>query len=221
LEDAGTLIGIVIAIVAMGFGRLLQVRTTKRRMAKVQALAIAAAPEGEQMRVAGVVHAVDPVITAQISQRACVVCEIRIETFDEGWWPLVVTRTGVVFAIDDGSGHVLVDPADAELAIEASVTSHEVREADLTAQERALLAEHGLVGHGEGDPAKRKKIQEDLIRFRESVILVGARIAVVGAGIGEADEQSQGYREIAMRLRFSASKRSPLLITDDAKLAGA
>jgi hypothetical protein len=215
--DPATVVGVLLALALLGLGRLMQLQHLKRRIARVDRLALADASEGQKLRFAGAVRAIEPVITAPISGRSCVLCELRIETRDEDWWPLEIVRTGVAFGIEDGTGHAVVDPANAELALTPSVTSHEVREADLTAEERRVLADLGLFG--DGNPAKRRKLRENLIRFRESVVLVGARIAVVGAGMSEADDIASGYRETATRLRFAASAQSPLLITDDAKLA--
>src|SRR5207248_4101663 len=100
------------------------------------------------------------------------------------------TETRLVpFALEDGTGRAIVDPAFAKIALDFDSRSTSGTLDDPNESERAFLERHGETGRG--------WIFNKKLRYREACIEVGETIAVLGAGTREPDPQAapSGYRD--------------------------
>ncbi len=109
----------------------------------------------------------------------------------------------VAFAIDDGTGRALIDPTGAKIKV--VVSERQMILGAPTARQGALLAHHGISG------------QHSL--FREGVLVIGMRVAVIGRAVREPDPdgaaRASGYRgDAPTRLRLGGSVEHPLEIRD-------
>ena len=195
----------------------------RRRASAVPQFSIRDLPEGQPGRLAGMVAAVGPVLTAPVSGRACVYYEVAVrrhrglETTDwlEFEHQVLAETRSVRFALDDGTGRTIIDPSHVELLIGCDV-DHWYHPGDPeTAAEEALLARHTY--------APRGLLFAKRLRFTESIIEVGERIAVVGIATREPDPDappSPEYRGApATRPRLTGTVRHPIFLSDEPALA--
>jgi E3 ubiquitin ligase len=146
-------------------------------------------------------------LTAPLSGRRCVYYAVVVSHHQGRQWNTVVNeRRGTSFAVADGTGRAIIDPANAELALcfdESERTDWLDR--PTPAQEK-ILARHGITSTGWLFPKT--------LRFEEAVVEVGDVVSVIGAGIREPDLASQretDYRSnAAMQLRMTSSAAAPL-----------
>jgi hypothetical protein len=162
-------------------------------------------PEAEIARVAGVVDGGERVLEAPLTGRTCVYYAVRLHGSK---LDLATDTERVSFAIRDGTGRALIDPADAQIDV-AEDHVIDVKSSKLAdPRHLALLARHNINPHGWMFPVH--------LQFHETVIAVGSRIAVGGACVREPDpdeDPAADYRGAPpTRLRFAASAHAPLLI---------
>jgi len=191
------------------------VRLLRERMIKTERRQIAAVSEGAAARVVGAVRPGET-LTAPLSGRTCVLYEAIVEEQRSNgktshWHQVIREVRGVPFAIEDGSGHALVDPTHAQLLIEKDSTSRSGSFDDATEVEASFLARHGISSKG--------WFFNKAMRYREGVLEVGETVAVVGLAVREPDPDGaarmSGYREgPPTRLRLSGSAQAPLAISD-------
>lgn len=184
----------------------------KRTLRAARPWPIAELPEDTLGRVIGRAAQLDGVLTAPITGRTCVFYVVEVlEKRGKSHATLIREETGVPFVLTDDSGRAIVDPTGAKLALttDASTTSGSLD--DATPVEEAFLARHGKSSRG--------WVFNKVLTYREAIVEVGERVAILGAGVREPDPDAgpgEGYRGgPPTRLRLTSSSRYPLLISDD------
>jgi hypothetical protein len=168
------------------------------------------AAEGVPVHVAGVV-APGPTTPSPVSGRPCVYWQLSLHAGWSWWFASARAEAGVVFRVDDGTAHALVEPRLAQVALAVDRLGHSGR--DLSETElRALFVRCG-----------RTETLPGRIWFREAVLVPGDRVHVLGAGVREPDEErvaaADGLRGGApTRLRVRGAAGVPFLIGDDPRL---
>lgn len=185
----------------------------KRTLRSERVWPIGELPEDTLGRVIGEAQPVDRVLQSPLTGRPCVYYVARVEECSSqgNWIPKFEEADGVPFLLTDPSGHAIVDPSSATIALTFDSDSRSGTFDDPTPAEAAFLAKVG--GEGKGWLLNKK------LRYTEAVIEPGERIAVLGSGIREPDphgKRAEGYRSAApTRLRLTSSPRHPLAISDD------
>lgn len=185
--------------------RRLERRRARKELGALPALE-AGTPDGAQVKVTGVVRAIEP-LTAPLSGRACVVFRARAEIPTSGGanYPAPIQKRFELlelspFAIDRGTdGTVLVDG------------SHALLDLPVVTETIPELCEKFLVGRGltVRDAASA--------RFEETILEAGMTITVTGLLQHDvATEPSQGERDFraehAPTLRLTGNEHHPLAI---------
>jgi hypothetical protein len=197
-----------------------QLRARLLRTARSQAAAV---ESGALVKVSGRVVARARPLAAPISGRPCVLYVVEAgEGFrDPGplalkapWSSLPLETRAAEFAVDDGSGTVLVQPAGAEACLQFRDGDWRLEAA---AAHRDFLAARGRASPPfDDDPRGRPR----LLHFRETTLGDGDRVTVLGVAAREADPvpdaPSVPYRGTPQRCVFRATK-SPLLIVQTAR----
>jgi len=174
-------------------------------------VSIAEAPEGEVVRLQGRVVAGET-LEAPLTGRRCVYYFAIVEEESGGdWRERAREYDGVPFAIDDGSGRAIVDPANARVDVDLDRASRSGTFDEPTPRETAFLERHGLRGTG--------WIFNKNLRYREGVFEVGEPIAILCQPVREPDPDAAarvgGYRNAApTRLRIGGSADHPILLSD-------
>jgi hypothetical protein len=184
----------------------------KRTLRDVKVWPIGELPENTLGRVIGEAQPVDRVLRSPLTGRPCVFYVARVEEDNRGsWTPLFTERESVPFLLADPSGHAIVDPSCADVALTFDRDSRSGTFDDPTPSQEAFLEKHGHVGKG--------WIFNKKLRYVEAVIEPGERVAILGSGIREPDPKglpSEGYRSAPpTRLRLTSSPQYPLAISDD------
>jgi hypothetical protein len=118
------------------------------------------------------------------------------------WMRRVDEQHGMPFLIEDATGYAIVDP------LAADISTRDLRFLPALFPDRIL------------DPylVKHQIYDKRFVRVLERRIVPGQEICVMGTAIGERNTLAappDGYRsERASLLRFSGSKRFPLVISD-------
>jgi hypothetical protein len=189
---------------------------TVRKLRNAQSFPIGQLPEGKAGRVIGDAHPLAETLTAPLTGRACVYYIAKVEqhhsTGKSSYWKtLVKEERGVPFVLDDGTGRAIVDPTSAEIALDFDSKSTSGTFDDADEIERAFLERHHQTSQG--------WVFNKRLRYREAVIHVGERIAVLGEGVREPDPDaapSGDYRGAPpTRLRLTSNPRFPLVISDN------
>lgn len=154
---------------------------------------IAQLGHGDRARVIGRVRPYGTV-PSPIQLRPCVYWQVTIWIDGAN---VLTQQGGIPFFVDDSSGRVRVDPADAQVSLVDDA------EGDIDTRVAAFVAQCGLVPRAG-------------MRFREATITAGETVAVWGASVREPDPTGTGggYREAPTGLRISAWRDVPLLISD-------
>jgi hypothetical protein len=164
-------------------------------------------------RVVGRAVAGDEPLMAPLSGRACVYyyahCEEERSTTagrghtSSSWETIRACESSVPFTITDGTGQAVVVPVGAWIMISTVTGPFDV------ARRRSFLA--GVSNPAAGD-----------LRFREGVIVEGDVVTVLGEGKPEPADpaQSSPYRGAPVRIRFEATPRCRVIISDDPKTTG-
>lgn len=215
-------------------GSELRLRRTLRRAPR---WSLATLPEDTFGRVTGAAHPFEgQQLTAPLTGRPCVyfIAIVEQRGARDGnhvrWTRLALERRSVRFVIEDGGHRAIVDPRRARvtldfdhartterlpLALRSPAPPQDAGGPAITTEDSRqgeFLARHHLVNRD------WSKLIE--LRYREAVIEVGERIAVLGSGIREPDLEARpdgdAYRAAGgTRLRMTGSRRYPLVISDD------
>lgn len=170
-------------------------------------------PENEFARVTGRVEPLDSrVLEAPLSGRICAYYSLVVLERHRSVRELATEQQGIPFVLAAGTQHAVIDLDHARIS---SGYDHkrDVRELrELDDRQRAILGHHDLFVH-------HSFLNRELL-FREAVLAVGEQIVIFGAGMREpapeVPEGERGYRDgLAMRLRFTGTRRFPLVISDD------
>ena len=199
-------------------------RRLRRRMRQARLVPLIDAPEDTLVRVVGTVRPLaGRVLEAPLSGRLCVYYAVEVLASAAASTPtdplpvlganvIASEQDGVAFVLDDGHARAVVDPAHATIAAAFDHVSTSAAAFDASPEQRELLIRHDLV--------RRNWWNTTRVIYREAVIELDGRIAVVGAGTREADPAAAPtglYRDgAAQRLRLTGTARFPLMITDDA-----
>jgi len=159
--------------------------------------------EGHHARVSGTVRAVGSTIVAPFSGRACVAFYVRVEgqigPRGSSMRVKLAEQGGILFAIEDASGHAIVDPQHAKLVLKLDANAIVT---ETSAPANAFAERHRLV------------ISHGLLHYYEGVIEVGEQVSVLGAGTRVPDPEAPPYRgDPAMVFRLAGSADSPIEIT--------
>jgi hypothetical protein len=188
---------------------------TVRKLRNATSVAIGELAEGQAGRVIGEAFPIGVTLQGPLTGRACVYYIAKVEQHHSTgrssyWKTLVEEERGVPFALTDGTGRAIVDPTSAEIALDFDSKSTSGTFDDANEIERAFLERHHQSSQG--------WVFNKRLRYREAVIHVGERIAVLGEGVREADPDaapSGDYRGAPpTRLRLTSTARFPLVISD-------
>jgi len=179
----------------------------RRKLARLPRSSLGVLQENTLARVIGTVKRLEHTVVAPISGETCVFYKIQVDFKGPAGWKTVIQEAhGTPFLIEDDTAYAIIDP------LAANITTHHLRFFPADRPDPFLdrfLARHRI----------RHK---HALRCHEMRIELGATITVLGSGIGERDPlaaQPEGYRaERTTCLRFSGSKKYPLVISDDPSL---
>jgi len=168
----------------------------------------------ETVKVVGRLEMIVEPLIAPMSRRPCAFWEVVVEEVvgagaGAAWVTRVSQSRGVDFDVRDESGRVRVElggvaPASAMVPDREFITGLRV----------------GAPGPKAQEWLRRRKISLDNVRYRESILAAGERVAVVGTAHRERDPDavaSGAYRDAAPT-RWVL--RGPLAVTDDPRLIG-
>jgi E3 ubiquitin ligase len=185
----------------------------KRRLRAARVWKIGELPESTLGRVIGKAEAIDQALAAPLTGRPCVCYVATVEqrgTASDYWKTIISESRGVTFRLVDDTGHAIVDPTSAKIALTFDDNKWSGISQDATEAEEAFLAKHG---HGSQGWVFNKSL-----RYHEAVIELGETVAVLGSGVREFDPTAlppEGYRSPPRtRLRLTSSARYPLIISD-------
>jgi hypothetical protein len=194
-------------------------KSLRRRLRAAAPASIAELREGLHCRISGTVRALDQVtLEAPLSGLPCVaylleVVEDRVTAGPMGTDRdlVVYDRRAVPFLLIDGDHRAVIDPDHAQILLRSETELVARSPVELNARARAVLARFV--------PERTDWNRTTRIRFRESIVEVGERVAIAGVGKREADPLGggeRGYRDqIQQRLRFTGTAQLPLLIGRD------
>jgi hypothetical protein len=197
-------------------------RKLRRVLSKAPRVSIAEACEGEAVRLDGRVADGETLI-APLTGRRCVFYVAVIEEapakLGGDWAELARETRGVPFTVDDGTGRLIVDPAEAQIdvVLDSDTASGPLNDPD--AIEVAFLKRHNVKSTG--------WLFNRSLRYREGVFEIGEPIAVMCCPIRELDPDAAshatgGYRDAApTRLRVGGSPEHPILLSDASVITGA
>jgi hypothetical protein len=193
---------------------------TKRQLRKLVRTPIKDVRDASVARVVGRLKFLDVPLTAPLSGRKCAYYSVVVEEYRGGgrsgrWVEIIREEKAQDFLLSDGTGHALVHMTGATVAItrDASFTSGTFH--DATEVLEAFLNKHGMKSKG--------WVLNKGLRYTEGVLEIGEDIAVGGFSKREPDPDPSAvgdvYRESPMRLVFSASVESALLVSDASEAA--
>ena len=216
--DPGTLyvvVGIVfVTAIAIGW-YFSAANRLKRELRGARRYSLAELPEETRGRVVGSAQQLDYTLEAPLTGRACLYYVATVEqhqsTGRSSYWKTIIREEqGVPFVLSDGTGHAIVDPRAAKVALDVDSRGNSGTFDSPTERESAFLARHGTTAQG--------LILSKRLRYREAVIAVGETVAILGSGVREPDPTAPpqaAYRgDQPTRLRMTSSPRFPLLISD-------
>jgi hypothetical protein len=174
-------------------------------------------PESTPGRIVGRVQLLGEPLIAPLSKRRCVLYIVRVEEGQDRmsmraseWTTIIREEKSVAFAMADGTGRAIIDPANAQLALDFDHHGSSGMGDDPSEMEAELLAQHGESPQG--------SMFNRTLRYSEAVIGVDDEVAVLGAGVREPDPDAppaDAYRgDQPTRLRLTSSPRYPLVISD-------
>lgn len=188
----------------------------KRQLRAARPWPIAELPEDTLGKITGQARVLGGTLVGPLTGRACLyyvatVQERRSNGRSSYWRTIISESAGVPFMLEDGTGRALVDPTNADVALEFDGNSSSGTFHDADPRQEAFLARHGKKSTG--------WIFNKGLRYREAMIEVGETIAVMGSGVREPDPEAppeEAYRGAPRtRLRLTSSTRYPLVISDD------
>jgi hypothetical protein len=205
--------GLLVALIAAGAWAL-----SDRSPRETDGLAptpIAEAPEGERVKLVGVVEPDGEPLRAPLSGRSCAYYAVLVEEGHEGpigtWRTVAREQAGRRFRLRDASGSALVELQGANAtAVEdrrwLSGVYHPLRP-----ELAAFLERHGQKPTGLLLPRR--------LRYIEGTFVFGAQVTVVGTARWEPDPapppgSATGYRQAPTRLVVRASADAPLRVTN-------
>jgi hypothetical protein len=207
---------IIIGVIVFGIA-IYAAGATKRKLRKAKLYPIGELPENLAGRVVGQAQVLGETLSGPLTGRPCVYYIAKVEqhrsTGKSSHWATIITeQRGIPFMLVDASGRAIIDPRNAEIALDFDGRSSSGSFDEATPVEEAFLARHGHKSKG--------WLFNKGLRYREAIIAVGETIAVLGSGVREPDPDgaagAAGYRDgPPTRLRLTSSPKFPLVISDD------
>jgi hypothetical protein len=195
-------------------------RQLARRGRRLDASAIDEVPESSVVRVIGEVKRLDRWVVAPITNRACAYWRLEVSVMEYSaaerrtYWRTLFDRTdGLPFVLTSERGDCCVDPSLATIAVKRARVTEIKSSRKLPAKFADLLESGGI---------SSASLRWTKVRFEESIVPFGARIAVVGAGRmvarpANANVQT-GYRDPRPTWLCLSGTDDDLLVSDDRKL---
>ena len=140
------------------------------------------------------------------------IVEEKRSTGRSSYWKTIITESeGVPFVLEDPTGRAIVDPNNAQVALDFDGKSSSGSFHDATLVQEAFLAKYGKKSSG--------WVFNKSLRYREAMIEIGETVAVLGSGVREPDPDAppeDAYRGAPRtQLRLTSSAQFPLVISDD------
>ena len=198
----------VVAGIAWYFGKR---QALLRRLKDMKAWSISELPEDTLGKVVGTARPAVTTLMAPFSQRACVFYEVSVvQDHGKSQSTIIHEHQGVPFFLEDETGRALVDPSGAEVVLEQDYSTSSGTLDDATPIEEDFLRRHGKEPKG--------WVFNKSLSYRESIIGVGEKVAVLGSGVREPDPDaapSPDYRAaLPTRLRLMGGRDHKLVISD-------
>ena len=185
----------------------------KRALRRARATTIAAAGDGQIVKIVGTVRYGQRTVKSPLTDRTCTLYSVVVD--DTGRSPateVVREDFGADFCVEDGSGLALVRIGD----VAPTVVLVKDREFITTPIDSDAVIERFMTSRGH---SLRGHLFLKSLRAREGVLEAGERVAVCGLARWMADPDAAGgsYRETPKRLVLEGSESLPLLLSDDPK----
>lgn len=183
-------------------------RRMKRTLRNAEAVDISAFPDRGAAKIVGTVRALSEPLRAPLSGRRCVCYEMRVAKHDSMTPAIIREVEGEDFLVEDETGRALVRFRGSEVILSFGMRRKSDLLRDPTPEMVAFLERYGYEG----------RIYHWTYFYNESVIEEGDEVAVYGAGAREPDPDpgaAPGYRQTGTRVVLGATRRRPLLISDD------
>jgi hypothetical protein len=179
----------------------------RRKLRRLKRSNLGEVEENTLVRLVGTVKQLDKIVTAPVSGVPCVYYQVKIDIKHDGWKTKVHEAHGAPFLLEDETGYAIIEPSAAHITTK-HLRFFPADHPDLVLDR--FLARHHLLQY------------KYRLRILEMLIEPGTTITVMGSGVGERDPiaaHPEGYRaERTTCLRFTGSKRHPLVISDDPTL---
>ncbi|MEM6957508.1 MAG: hypothetical protein AAF645_17580 [Myxococcota bacterium] len=191
----------------------------KRQLKKLPLHPLSNVPEGEEVRVTGVVELFEgSEVYAPLSGRSCAAWHIRVSEVSPGvdsrrrFTKLVVDESGAAdaFLIRDGSHTAVVNATAIEVALHVDHTGDNARMlADVPPELRDFLEARGI-------QTTRRLAGPKNYAYREGVIEAGETITVAGTARWELDpsKRGDGYRDVGKQLHLRPLASGKVLLSD-------
>jgi hypothetical protein len=185
-------------------------RSRRRALALASAtpLAIAGMPEGERVKITGVVGAREPLITSPAGHR-CIGFRMVIQRGNDRTDELARREDCRSFSLTDETGAVVVDgPFLLALDVDDGAWGNPPPSVAAFLEEE-IGKKAGAFINGEYG-----------IRFQEAVLKPGDRVTVVGSATMEVDPAARGsHRDPPMINHIRGSEKEPVVVSDVAEVA--
>jgi len=207
------LVIVVVLILGFVFGKSARL---KRKLRAAKAWAIGELPEDTLGRVVGQARPLANTLLGPLTGRPCV---YYIATVEEqrsngrsSYWKTIITESeGVPFVLEDSTGRAIIDPSNAEVALDFDGKSSSGTFHDANEVQEAFLTKYDKKSSG--------WVFNKSLRYREAMIEIGETVAVLGSGVREPDPNAppeDAYRGAPRtQLRLTSSAQFPLVISDD------
>lgn len=182
-----------------------------RRLKAARPWSVGELPEDTLGKIVGTARPVEEPLTAPISGRPCVFFEVSVvQNHGKSSSTIIHELQGVPFFLEDETGRAIVDPRGAEVVLQQDYSTSSGTLDDATPVEEAFLRRHGKEPQG--------WVFNKSLNYRESIIEISEKVAVLGAGVREPDPDaspSQDYRgAMPTRLRLTSTRQFKLVISD-------
>ena len=193
-----------------------EAKRVKRALAAAPITAVATLLEGDTVRVVGTLLRGPRTLTAPLSRRPCAAYLLRVrEQRHKSWKEIIRESDAVEFAVDDGSGTVLVRPGNFELGLEDDHTERTGFWSDASESVNEYLLARG---ESADDALGFKRV----LQFNEAVLEEGERVAVWATVTLETDPAAtgagEGYRDRPKRKVLVEPADGAMLLSDAPKV---
>lgn len=177
-----------------------------RRLSQMLITPLGEVREGVQVKVRGKIRYAEPPLAAPISGRPCAYYEVAVRHMVGGSWDLLAheRRSNDSLWLDDDSGTALVD-----------LTWVRVLRGGVSEELLAGGRLHDRDEHVQAYFASRALQPREVAAYSELVLPEEEVVSVIGTAQREPDpapRRAVGYRRVATRLHFKASRREPVLL---------